>query len=58
MHYPTYSMVILPSTAHPLEVGSEIFLNKFTSFSIKGFLKTTVSIAGKIKNHFSVLEQL
>lgn len=30
----------------------------FADFSIKGFLRTVVSVGDKIKNYFSVLEQL
>jgi len=58
MHYPSYSTEILISNGHAVEGGSEIFLNMFKNFSIKEFLKTVVSVADKMKNHFSVLEQL
>lgn len=58
MHYPSYGTEILTSKGHGVEGESEIFLNLFANLSIKDFLRAVVSVLGKIKNYFSVLEQL
>lgn len=51
-------MEICISNGHAVGGGSDIFLNRFTNVSIKGFLKTVVAVADKIKNHLALLEQL
>lgn len=49
-------MEIFISSGHAVEGRSCIFLNVFTNFSIKGVLKTFISVANKII--FLFLEQL
>lgn len=42
-----------------MELKEEVrFFEKFANFSIKDFLRTVVSVVDKIKDYFSVLEQL